>query len=79
MPRHTGIILNRQIVANIIVNILEIHDTSVIEILTREQRLRKVSRVDVRKWVSMRIPTPKTEIKTADGGILVVDKNDLIK
>jgi hypothetical protein len=35
--------------------------------------------MDIRKWVSMCVPSPKTEIKTTDGGILVVYKNDLEK
>jgi hypothetical protein len=77
MPRHTSTILNRQSIANIIVNVLEIHDTSVIVILTREQSLGKISWMDIRKRVSMRVPSTKTEIKTTNRGILVVNKNDL--
>jgi len=79
MPRHAGTIFNRQSVANIIVNILEVHNTSVIEILTREQSLGKISRMDIRQWVSMGVPSPKTKIKTTDGGILIVYNNDLEK
>ena len=77
MPRHTGAIVNRQSIANIIVNVFEIHDTDVIKVLTREQSLWKISRMDIRKRVSMRVPSSKTEIKTTNGSILVVYKNDL--
>jgi hypothetical protein len=35
--------------------------------------------MDIRKRVSMSVPSAKTEIKTTNGGILVVHNNNLEK
>lgn len=77
MPRHSRRFQDRDSTSNIILDILEVHYTSIIVILPNEQRVLKPSGVYVSKRVVMGIPAAETEIDTADSGEVVVYDYDL--
>lgn len=77
MPGHSGRFQDRDGASDIILDIFEVHHTSVIVILSREQRPLETSGVNVRKRVVVRIPATVTEINTADGGDAVIHDHDL--
>jgi len=77
MPRHSSSLQNTQSVASVIRNFLEVQNSGVIVILAWEKGLFEVGRVDVGQWVALRIPSPETEIKTTNRGVVVIDYYDL--
>ena len=77
VPGHPCVVLDREGVADIVVYILEIHDASVIIILAREEGPGEISRMNIGKGVCMSVPTTKAEIYTTDGGVAVVDHDNV--
>lgn len=57
---------------------LEVHNPGVIVVLAREQRLREVRRMNICKWMVMRVPSPEAEVETADRCVVVVDDDDFL-
>lgn len=57
---------------------LEIHNTGVVVVLAREQALVKLSWVNIRQRVVLRVPTAVTCVKTAHRSRLVVDDAELL-
>ena len=77
VPRHPRAILNRQSIADIVVNLFKVHDTCIVVILSREESLVKVRGVNIGERVRMRVPSPEAKIKATDSGVLIIDKYDL--
>lgn len=77
MPRHPRTIQSRQRIARIVINILEIHNSGIIVILARKECARELGGVDVGQHVVMRVPSPETEIESANAGKVVVNYDDL--
>ena len=78
MPRHSGDILDRQSIAHIVSYFLKVHYTRVVIILTGEQCLGEVSRVDICKRMAVCIPTTKTKVKASNCSIFIVYNNNLL-
>jgi len=77
MPGHSGCFQDRDSTANIILDILEVHYTSIIVILSREQCPLETSGMNVSEWMVVRVPATVTEIDTADGGDVVIHYHNL--
>ena len=77
MPRHSRRFQDRDSAPSIVLNILEVHYTSIIVILSNEQRLLETSRVYVSKRMVVGVPATETEIDTADSSEVVVHDHDL--
>lgn len=78
MPWHPRSFLDRQGVASIIRNILEVCNTGIVVILSREKCLRKVSRMYVSKGMRMGIPASEAQVNPPNGGPLIVDDDKLV-
>lgn len=77
MPGHSGCFQDRDSASNIILNILEVHHTSIVVILSGEQGPLETSGVNVSERMVVRIPTTVTEIDTTDGSDTVIHNYDL--
>ena len=77
VPGHPCVIFDGEGVADIIVYILEIHDTGVIIILAREEGPREIGGMNIGERMRMGVPTAKTKIQTANSGVLVVYHHNL--
>ena len=77
VPRHSWRFQGRDSASNVILDILEVHDASVVVILSREQRPLEPSWVNVGKRVVVCIPATVTEIDTADGSDVVIHDHNL--
>ena len=77
VPRHPCCFNHTESVADVVLDVLEVHDTRVIVVLAREQRALEVCRMHIGKWVGVGVPAPEAEVEPADGGVVVVDYNDL--
>ena len=77
MPGHSGCVQDRDGASNIVFDILEVHDTGIVVVLSREQRPLETGGVNISKGVVVRIPTAVTEIDTTDGGDVVIHDHDL--
>ena len=76
MPWHPCNVLNRQSIAYIVSNLLEVHYACIVVVLTWKQRLRKVSGVHVCEGMVVSVPASEAEIKAANGCILIVDNDN---
>jgi hypothetical protein len=79
MPRHAGALQDGELVTGIVIHIMEIHDTSIVVILSWEERLREVSEVDVGKRVIMSVPATETEIESTNRSIMIVHHDNLAR
>ena len=77
MPRHTRRVQDRKRIANIIGHLFEVHDASIVVVLTGEKRSRKVSWVNVRERMGMGIPASKAKIEAANGSKMIVHHHNL--
>lgn len=78
MPRHTRTLEHRERIARIIINLLEIHNPSIIIILPREQRKVEIGWMNVSQRMVVRIPSSKAEIETTNRSPMVIDNNNLL-
>lgn len=72
MPRHSWRFQDRDGTSDIILDILEVHHTSIIVILSNKQRLLETGGMYVRKRVVVSIPATETEIDPANGSEVIV-------
>jgi hypothetical protein len=79
MPRHPRAIQYGQRVTCVIKHVLEIHDPRVIVVLARKERSLEGGGMDVGERMVVGVPTPETEVESADAGEVVVDHDDLCK
>ena len=77
VPRHPRCFNHTESVADVVLDVLEVHDTCVIVILAREQRALEVCRMHIGKRVGVGVPAPETEIETADACTVVIHNNEL--
>jgi hypothetical protein len=77
MPRHTSALQDGNLGAGIVIHIMEVHDTSVVVILSWEKCLREVGGVNVGKGVVMSVPATEAEIESTNGGIMIVHHDNL--
>ena len=78
VPRHASALDRAQTIADIVRDVLEVHDARVVVVLTREERRIRVVWVDVCKRVRVRVPTAEAEVETANARVMVVDDDDLL-
>lgn len=77
MPRHTSRVEYTDAVVRVLLDFLEVKHTSIIIILAREQRLGKVSRMNVCERVVMRVPSTEAQIKTTNARSVLVYNHNL--
>lgn len=77
MPRHSWCFQDRDGATDIILDIHEVHYTSIIVILPNEQRFLEAGGMDVSKWVVVGIPATETEVDAPDSGEVVVYDHNL--
>jgi hypothetical protein len=77
VPGHSRCFQDRDSASNIILDILEVHHTSVIVILPREQRPLEAGGVNISKRVVVCVPATKTEIDATDGSDVIIHDHDL--
>ncbi len=77
VPWHPRRLQDRNCIVHELVDLLEIEDTGIIVILSREQRAVPVRRMDIRKRVSVGVPAPVTEIETSNASPVIINYDDL--
>ena len=77
MPWHPCGLDHTESVTDIILDVLEVHDTRIVVILAREQRPLEIRGVHVRKRMRVSVPAPEADIETADACAVVVHNNKL--
>jgi hypothetical protein len=78
VPWHASIISLAQLVALPILDVLEIHDTVVVEVLSRENFVLDTGGVSIGQWMLHLIPTTEAKIQTSDEGQIEVDDDKLL-
>lgn len=77
VPWHPCGLDHTESVADIILDVLEVHDTRIVVILAREQRSLEIRGVHVRKRVRVSVPAPEADIETTDACAVVVHNHEL--
>ena len=77
VPRHARSLERTQAVADVVGDVLEVHDARVVVVLPREERAREVERVRVGERVRVCVPAAEAEVEPADARAVVVDDDDL--
>lgn len=77
MPRHPGSLKNRHSISHKVTDILEIEDTSIVIILTWEERASKFSRMNICQRMVVSVPTSKAQVNASDTGKMIVHNDDL--
>ena len=54
------------------IDLMKVHHTRIIVILSREERLVEFSGMDIGKWVVVRVPASEAEVEAADGCKVVI-------
>jgi hypothetical protein len=78
MPWHTRRLKWRKGVAGILVNFMEVHDTSIVVVLAREECLIELSGVNISQRVVVSIPSPEAKIQATDSRKVIVNNDDLL-
>jgi hypothetical protein len=76
-PSHPAVELTVELVGLPVLHVLEVHDASVVVVLSGEDNFVQISRVSVRDAVLVRIPTSIAEIQTAHESNVAIDKTQL--
>jgi hypothetical protein len=77
VPRHPRCVLDGEGVTRKLVDSLEIHHSTVVVVLSGEQRLVELLRVNVGQRVVVGIPSAVTRIESSHAGDFVVDETEL--
>lgn len=77
MPWHTRRLKWRKGVASILVYFMEVHNTRVVVVLTREESFIELSGMNVSQRMVMSIPSPEAEIQATDSRKMIVNNDDL--
>lgn len=77
MPRHTRRVQDRKGIAGVIGYLFEVHDASIVIVLTGEKRSRKISWVNVRERMGMGIPASKAKIEATNGSKMIIHHHNL--
>ena len=78
VPRHSAIFGLAQLVALPLLHTLEIHDTVVVEFLTREDIVLEVRRMSIGQRMLVGIPSPEAQIDTANKSQRVIDDDEFL-
>jgi hypothetical protein len=79
MPRHTGALQNRELVASVVIYIMEVHDTCVVVILAWEECLGEVGRVDISERMGLSVPATEAEVEATDRSVMIVHHDNLLR
>ena len=77
MPRHPRGLQNRNRIADVVSNVLEIEDTSIVVVLPREEGKREIRGMDICQGMVVCVPAAKAQIKAANASKMVIDHHDL--
>jgi hypothetical protein len=78
MPRHPRIFRHTQLVANEIINFLEVHNSRIIVILTWEEGTTELGGMYIRERMHLGIPSAKAEVQTTDASMVIVNHHHLL-
>ena len=78
VPRHARSLERTQAVADVVGDVLEVHDARVVVVLAREEGRKWVGWVHIREGMGMRVPSAKAEIEASNARVVVVDDHDLL-
>ena len=78
VPRHSAIFGLAQLVALPLLHTLEIHDTVVVEFLTREDIVLEVRRMSIGQRMLVGIPSPEAQIDTTNECQCVIDDDEFL-
>jgi hypothetical protein len=77
MPRHPRTLQTRQrCIASILIDVLEIHNPSIVVVLPGEKGVCELRGVYVGKRVRVGVPAAKAEVEPANAGEVLVDYDD---
>ena len=77
MPGHPCTFEDRDDIICVLIDLLEVEETSVIIILSREKGPREISWVHIRKWVIMRVPSSKAQVDSANACPMIIHDYEL--
>jgi|ERR1700722_12696450 hypothetical protein len=78
MPCHSSIFWGGQCIANVIGDITEIHDASVVVVLSGEEGTIELGRMYISEGMIVGVPSPKAKIEAAKGREMIVYDDSLI-
>lgn len=78
MPGHPSGLQDRNGIADVVADVLEIENARIIVILPGEECKREISGMDVREGMIVRVPATETQIQSTYAGKVIVDYNDLV-
>jgi hypothetical protein len=78
MPWHTRRLKWRKGVAGILINFMEVHNTSIVVVLAGEEGLIEFSGVNISQRMVVSIPSPEAKIQATDSRKVIVNNDDLL-
>lgn len=78
MPWHTPIVSLAQFVALPVLNVLEVHDSVVVKVLSGEDLILDTRRMGISQWMLPLIPATEAKIQTADEGKIEVNNDEFL-
>lgn len=77
MPWHASIVSFAQFVALPVLDVLEVHDSVVVKVLSGEDLILDTRRMGISQWMLPLIPATEAKIQTSDEGKIEVNDDKL--
>ena len=77
MPRHPRSLKYANSVSDKLIDLLKVHNASIIIILARKKRPGEIRRMNVCEWMGVCVPSTVAQIQTAYSSVMVVNNYNL--